>query len=492
MSLTVRLASKSPLARKRTMVRRILFWLGTAILQIALVPVPAAAGTNSYLLRTPSAAQAEAVCHRYGFQMVRNLNGQDLFLVQLPDSVPPSLAKQWVAKDPDVKNLELDAPAQVPEVALANTSYLPTAPLSTAASDQRLVKLYGGAFWIGYIQQPVLAAIRADVVQQHNITGTGIVAIIDTGVDPRHPALSGALVPGYDFTRDLAGSASELADLSQSTSAILEQSTSAILEQSTSAILEGSRVVQLNQSTSAILEQNSAAALQDGQVPAFFGHGTMVAGLVHLVAPTAQIMPLKAFRADGTSRLSDIIRAVYYAADNGAKVINMSFSLAELSDELMRAINYASRKGVICVASVGNEGERLVLYPAGFGNVAGIASTNFDDQRSAFSNFGSDVVIVAAPGEGLVTIYPGAHYAAVWGTSFSSALAAGGAALLANAVSSETQVSLDQSDVRRALAQAVACGNPGELGYGCMDLNTAVQYIKGVKLPPSRSKNHRH
>ena len=64
-------------------------------------------------------------------------------------------------------------------------------------------------------------------------------------------------------------------------------------------------------------------------MPVAFGHGTMVAGLIHLVAPTARIMPLKAFRADGTSTLADILRAIYFAADNGARVINMSFSLRE-------------------------------------------------------------------------------------------------------------------------------------------------------------------
>ena len=56
----------------------------------------------------------------------------------------------------------------------------------------------------------------------------------------------------------------------------------------------------------------------------------MVAGIVHLVAPTAKIMPLKAFHADGTSNLSDIIRAIYYAADHGVNVLSMSFSMQQV------------------------------------------------------------------------------------------------------------------------------------------------------------------
>ena len=63
------------------------------------------------------------------------------------------------------------------------------------------------------------------------------------------------------------------------------------------------------------------------RLPHAFGHGTMVAGLVHVVAPTASIMPLKAFSADGSSNLFDIERAIYYAVDHGAKVINMRFSM---------------------------------------------------------------------------------------------------------------------------------------------------------------------
>ena len=151
--------------------------------------------------------------------------------------------------------------------------------------------------------------------------------------------------PGFDFTRDAAGVPSEWGDLSESTAAILEQTPPGSL-----------RSVIINQSTAAILEQSTAAILEGSgaDVPVAFGHGTMVAGLVHLVAPTARIMPLKAFRADGSSTLADILRAIYFAADNGARVINMSFSLREASDELIRALNYATSRGVICIASVGN------------------------------------------------------------------------------------------------------------------------------------------
>src|SRR5437879_9053997 len=101
-------------------------------------------------------------------------------------------------------------------------------------------------------------------------------------------------------------------------------------------------------------------------------------------------MPLKVFDADGAALLFDILRAIYYAVDHGAKVINMSFSTEQRSAELKRAINYAVSRGVICVSSAGNNGARLRVYPAAFGNVLGVGSTSNLDARSTFSNFGDE------------------------------------------------------------------------------------------------------
>ncbi len=306
----------------------------------------------------------------------------------------------------------------------------PTAPvianvsaLIAAAQDQSTVPYYGATLRNSYVNQPVGALIGLPAVLQSYATGAGIVAVIDTGVDPSHPALQGVLVPGYDFTRNLPGIPSELDDLTQSTVAILDQSTVAILDHLQCPYL-------LNQSTVAILDQSTVAIL-DGGLPEDFGHGTMVAGLIHLVAPTARIMPLKAFHADGTADLSDIVRAIYYAVDNGARVINMSFSSRTASTTLAAAVQYAWSHNVICVASGGNDGhEGVVVHPAADKGTLGVGSTTDLDQRSAFSNYDSPSVRMAAPGEALVTAYPGNHYAGVWGTSFSTALTSGAAALL--------------------------------------------------------------
>jgi len=199
----------------------------------------------------------------------------------------------------------------------------------------------------------------------------------------------------------------------------------------------------------------------------------MVAGIVHLVAPNALIMPLKAFRADGTSNLSDIVQAIYYAANNGANVISMSFSTPQSSPSLQAAIQYALSKNVTLVAAAGNDGLNMKVYPASYGGVEGIASTTNTDLRSSFSNYGSGVTIFAAPGEGVVTTFPGASFAAGWGTSFSAPMVAGSAALVLQA-----RPTAKPGDVINALSKAVQIGGLG--GYGRIDLYQALTTLLGT------------
>jgi thermitase len=268
------------------------------------------------------------------------------------------------------------------------------------------------------------------------------------------------VVPGYDFLREQAGTATDLLDLDQSTAAILEQSTAAILEQK--------NVVVVNQSTAAILEQSTAAILEGlPPLPVAFGHGTMVAGLIHLTAPAATILPLKAFNADGTSTVATVVRAIYYAVDSGARVINMSFSVADSSPELMKAINYASSHRVTCVAASGNLGIETIVYPAAYRNVIAVASTSNTDARSVFSNFGDADVTLAAPGESVTTTFPGGHYASASGTSFSAAFVSGAVSLMLQ----QTPL-LSPRDALENFTHGAR--TTPRLGYGRLDLERAL------------------
>jgi subtilisin family serine protease len=280
-------------------------------------------------------------------------------------------------------------------------------------------------------------------------------------------------VRGYDFTRNIAGG-SEMADIDQSTTSILDQSTTSILDQSTTSILDQMGTLVLNQSTTSILDQSTTSILDRSRakIPSAFGHGTMVAGLIHLVAPTAKLMPVKVFSGNGESTLSNVVNGIYWAVDHGADVISMSFSSTQSSPELKKAIDYANSRGVICVASAGNDGKpNPPIFPAGYlSQVIGVASTNNQDIRSAFSNYGNTLVDVAAPGEGVVTLYPGNNYAEGWGTSFSAPLVAGGAALLVQLGGSR----IDEDQANQALSQAIPTGQG--LGAGELDLFQACLY----------------
>ena len=319
------------------------------------------------------------------------------------------------------------------------------------------VTYYGTTVWESYLKQPATDIVRVrDAHCGLRQTGAGIVAVIDTGVDPTHPALQGVLTDAYDFTRNVGGG-NEKADV----------------QQATAAVLDGTCWV--NQATAAVLDQATAAVLDDPDHAAF-GHGTMVAGVVHLVAPTARIMPLKAFTADGQGYTSDILRAIYYATQKGAKVLNMSFSRPTSSPELKRAIDNATSRGIIAVSSAGNDGKSTLMYPAAYDNVIGVASTSNSDVRSTFSNYGYNLVWVAAPGEGIITTYPYGSYAAAWGTSFSTPIVSGEAALLVGMQGGATQ-----SQVASAIAKAKLLTT--ELHYGRIDLYQGLK--AGRSLWPS-------
>ena len=353
--------------------------LALAALTFALTPeIVTAQNTNTYILQSPSLAQAQAVCQKYGLTMVSTVHSPDTYLVQVSSSVDPKNLSKWMEDDDNVKSIELNKHVKQSSQKGQAPAVTSTSPTATYLTDKNLISIYGSSAIVAYVQQPAFfnsTAYTAGV--KAGLRGAGVVAVIDTGIDQQNPILAPVVIPGYDFTRNIAGYASDVADLDQSTAHILHQSTAHILHQSTAHILH-----QLNPSSAAAFDSATAAALANTVLPNDFGHGTMVAGLIHLVAPGAKIMPLKAFNADGSGDEADIVRAIYFAADNKANIINMSFGLPNISDALMKAINYANRKGVICIASVGNDGLTALVYPAAFGNVIGVASVNYQNQPS--------------------------------------------------------------------------------------------------------------
>ncbi|MED4117045.1 S8 family peptidase (plasmid) [Bacillus sp. PK9-021] len=206
------------------------------------------------------------------------------------------------------------------------------------------------------------------------------IAIIDTGVQLNHPELAIKLWPGYNF-------------------------------------VEGN------------LNPN------DGN-----GHGTHVAGIAGAltenslgiagIAPSASIIPVRALDNSGNGTLSNIANAITYSTNAGAKVINLSLGSSQGSITLENAINYAWNQGVVIVAAAGNEASNTLTYPAAYQNVIAVASTDINDQKSDFSNYGTWVE-VSAPGSTILSTYTGSYYAYLSGTSMACPHVSGLAALLA-------------------------------------------------------------
>jgi subtilisin family serine protease len=427
-----------------------------------LMSLPLAAQTSYILTASPSNVQG--IVDRHGLSVVKELfDGANCVMLVSSASADVTGVESEVGSDLAVGAFEPQQRASLPELNGATQATLTQSTTSILDSlpGRTLVSFFGSTVPSNYTTQAATSIIRlGEARTATKLTGSGTVAIIDTGADPNHPALASVLVSGYDFTRDVPGF-SELVDLDPAVAAKLQQSTTSILDAQNTLMLNGSAVAILNQSTTSILDQSTTSILDSSL--AEFGHGTMTAGIVHLVAPTARIMPLKAFRADGSSNLSDIIRAIYYAADNGANVISMSFSLSQPSPGLQAAVQYALSKNVILVASSGNDGLKTLVYPASYGGVQGIGSSTNADTRSTFSNYGSGVVMFAAPGEGVITTYPGGNYAAGWGTSFSAPMVAGSAALVL-----QVRPFARPGDVTNALSRTKQ--QISDMGYGRIDL----------------------
>ena len=394
-----------------------------------------------------------AVAKRYGLTVVKSLTGSGLGRHVLSSkSALPLTVLHNLTSESAVKSAENEKPVRLPGFKPATPVHPAGAPAGSTRISSTLIRYHDTYASSAYVNQPATDVINMD--RAHTLaTGKGTVATIDTGVDFTHSVLRGSLVPGWDFVHNWP-LGQETADLNQETTPILDQETTPILDQETTPILD--------QETTPIL---------DGKKYPAYGHGTMVAGLIHLVAPDAKIMPLRAFGSDGSATISQIVQAIYFAVDRRVDVINMSFSLKQDSPALREALEYAQSKGVILVAAAGNDGQATQVWPAAYSSVMGIASTNNLKIRSLFSNYGNSLVTLAAPGEGVITLYPREHYAQVWGTSFSAPLVAGAAALLVD-MNSRTNEGMAVSN----LSHATAIGQ--ELGAGELDLYQAVLAAK--------------
>lgn len=253
-------------------------------------------------------------------------------------------------------------------------------------------------------------------------TGVGVViAIVDTGVDPNEPDLKGKIVSGFDFVNE---DAEPWDDQGHGTSVALI----------------------------------AAAAANNG----YGGAG---------VAYDARVMPVKALSNTGSGTHAWVAKAIVWAADNGADIINLSVGGPYSSQTLQDAVSYAWRRGVLLVAAAGNESSNVPVYPAAYDQVLAVTGTTRNRQRASFSNWG-DYVSVAAPGTNILVTLGGNHQAGS-GTSLSTPQVAGVAALILS-----RNPNLNNGQVRDIIQTTASdLGSPGWdpfYGFGQVDAYRAV------------------
>ena len=404
---------------------------------------------------------------RHNVQSRQLAPGQNLFVVEASDGRSARQLSAELQADAAVQSAEVNRTVSFGTPARLDQSTVSVLNQSTVSVlNSGSTNYYGTNVLNGYLTQSALSQI--DALQAHDsATGRGVViADVDNGVDPVNPVLNGVLVPGYNF---YSGSADWSCYADQSTVSVLNQSTVSVLNQSTVSVL--------NQSTVSVLNGSIVTSTDNGfnqllaQYP-LIGHGTAVAGLLHLMAPEAHILPLKAFGPDGTATLAAVVSSIYYAVDNGANVLNLSFSATEGSAALQDAITYAVSHGVVVVAAAGNDSNTELVYPGAYGPVLNTAAVDAQNQKADFSNYGRTVAL-AAPGVGLITIYPDNHWAAVSGTSFSAPLVSGEAALVYQLLQNGTGA---RGRVLGSADGDIAGNVRHALGQGLIDVDQALQH----------------
>lgn len=198
-----------------------------------------------------------------------------------------------------------------------------------------------------------------------------IVAVIDTGVDFTHPFLKDRIIEGYDVVND------------------------------------------------------------DTNPMDVHSHGTAVTGIIADTTPAnVKIMPIRAINAEGNGYDSDIAKGIRFAVDNGADIINMSFSGEGFSPYLSEAIDYALTNKVLVIVAAGNESmDTANLYPASDERVIVVSATDQNDRIADFSNTGASIDI-SAPGVDILSSAPGGKFSSNSGTSLAAPFVSGIAAMI--------------------------------------------------------------
>src|SRR5260370_369046 len=224
---------------------------------------------NRFIVRyTLGSSALSQLCLLQTCTVVGAIDGtlNQVFLLPAPSLIHPTTLRTLLRNTPGIVNAELDQVINLVGGLNAVT------PPPTALTASTAVNYFGTTVWNGYANQPASGIVHVqDAQNTFHVSGKGIVADIDTGVDPNHPALKSVLLAGYDFTRNQPGG-SEMTDFTGTAP----------------TPCPSCQPAKVNQSTAAVLDQSTAAVLDGNSQYAAFGHGTMVIGVIHRAAPPGE------------------------------------------------------------------------------------------------------------------------------------------------------------------------------------------------------------
>ena len=294
----------------------------------------------------------------------------------------------------------------------------------------------------------VTADIGADQAWDYGTSTNVVTAVIDTGVDYRHQDLAANIWSNAD---EVAGNG---------------------IDDDRNGYVDDTRGWDFANNENDPMDDNGHGTHVAGTIGAVGNNGVGVTG----VAWSALIMPLKFLDKSGSGALSDAIEAINYARVNGAKVINASWGGGAFSSALQSAITQYQQAGGIFVAASGNEGSNnstTPSYPANYAGVISVGASTRSDALASFSNFGTNVQIVA-PGQSILSTLPGNAYGTLSGTSMATPHAAGAIALLwgQNPIRTAAQI----TDAIFANTDNVLRGTQSK--YGRVNLGKAAAALK--------------
>lgn len=317
----------------------------------------------------------------------------------------------------DVETLAAEINAR-PDVVYCHPNYFLDAPESVQSSQPFLDEMHVGS----YDEQEATKTINLDGAR---LTSTGqsvTVGIVDAGVNLDHPALEGTATSGFDY----------------------------------------------------IDYDGDAAAPASGSAA---GHGTFVAGIVHLVAPASESRSYRVLDSTGRGSGFAVAKGITAAVDDGCKVINVSLVMSGIHETVKIAIEYARNNNALVIAAAGNDSTGTERFPANHSSTLAVAAVDSVNRLADFSNYGGTIDI-CAPGTMIYSTLGDSSYGWWSGTSFAAPFVAGQASLLYAAYPGATW-----NDIVNAITSSATDLEPlnpgldGQLGSGLINLDAALQTL---------------